>query len=79
MKNYLLFIIILLLSGCVNPLDSSDPFVMWWNGTPSFSENELKAWSECLDQAKLKYPDSIDPIGEKQIQYEKECMNQKGY
>ncbi|OZN24029.1 hypothetical protein CFY87_11320 [Actinobacillus seminis] len=72
-----LFMSIFILSGC--PFSSNSYFVRWWNGNLPLSDKERKAWKDCLDEAKLQYPDSIDPLGKEQLRYERECMTKKGY
>lgn len=67
----------LLLSGCTFSADSY--FVRWWNGNLPMSDGERKAWSYCLRESKLRYPDSIDHVEKERIKYRKECMKKKRY
>ncbi|OZN24030.1 hypothetical protein CFY87_11325 [Actinobacillus seminis] len=72
MKLIIILLSIFMLSGC--PFSGSSYFVRWWNGNIPHSNERRQAWSDCLDEAKLQYPDSIDPIGEKRTKYLRECM-----
>lgn len=65
------------LLGCTFSADSY--FVRWWNGNLPISDERRQAWNDCLDESKIKYPSSIDPLGKEQLRYERECMKRKGY
>lgn len=70
-------LLIIFLSGCT--FSSNSYFIRWWNGNLPHSNERRQAWSDCLDESKIKYSSNIDPIGEKRTKYIKACMKQKGH